>query len=91
MRSRTSGRHPQIVGLLCGHVHWLVAREWAGTQARIIPSIAVDVRKGVDEVEARGRPMYFLHETSADGRLVSRARWADTGSKADPRFVARAD
>ena len=76
-------RHPQVVGILCGHVHWLVEREWAGTQARIMPSIAVDVRRGVDEAEAQGRPMYFLHETSADRRLVSRARWADTGSEAD--------
>lgn len=85
------GRHPQVVGVLCGHVHWLVEREWAGTQARIMPSIAVDVRRGIDEAEAQGRPMYFLHETSADGRLVSRARWADTGSEADPRFAVRAD
>jgi hypothetical protein len=45
-------RHPHVVGLLCGHVHWPVERQWAGTQARIMPSVAVDVRKGVDEVKA---------------------------------------
>jgi len=78
-------RYPQIVGLLCGHVHWHIEREWAGTQVRIMPSIAVDVRKGVDEVEARGRPMYFLHELSADGRLVSRTRWGDRDSDAERR------
>jgi len=67
-------RHEQIAGVLCGHVHWLVEREWAGTQARIMPSIAVDVRKGVDETEAEHRPIYWLHEIDADARLVSRAR-----------------
>lgn len=64
----------QIVGLLCGHVHWLVEREWAGTQARIMPSIAVDVRKGIDEDEAQGRPIYFLHRFSSDNGLVSEPR-----------------
>jgi 3',5'-cyclic AMP phosphodiesterase CpdA len=68
------GRHPQIVGLLCGHVHWLVEREWAGTQARIMPSIAVDVRKGIDENEAQGRPIYLLHRISAEIGLVSETR-----------------
>ena len=69
-------RNAQVVGLLCGHVHWLVEREWAGTQARIMPSIAVDVRKGVDETVAEGRPVYWLHEASAQTGLVSRARQA---------------
>jgi len=67
-------RHPQVVGMLCGHVHWPVEREWAGTQARIMPSIAVDVRKGVDETEARGRPIYMLHSLSRPTGIVSRAR-----------------
>lgn len=68
-------RHPNIVGLLCGHVHWPVERTWAGTEARIMPSIAVDVRKGVDETVARGRPIYMLHQVSAAG-LVSRQVFA---------------
>ncbi len=67
-------RNPQIVGLLCGHVHWLVAREWAGTQARIMPSIAVDVRKGIDEQEAQGSPIYLLHRVSAQDGLISEPR-----------------
>lgn len=73
------GRHPQVIVMLCGHVHWQVDREWAGTQARIMPSIAVDVRKGVDETEARGRPIYMLHRLSAAG-LVSEVRTADGGA-----------
>jgi len=70
-------RQPQVTGLLCGHVHWPVAREWAGTQARIMPSVAVDVRKGIDETEARGRPIYMLHRVSGVAGLVSQALEAD--------------
>jgi 3',5'-cyclic AMP phosphodiesterase CpdA len=68
------GNHPQIVGLLCGHVHWLVECEWAGISARIMPSVAVDVRKGIDETAARGRPIYLQHEFSAAAGLVSQSR-----------------
>lgn len=67
-------RYAQIVGLLCGHVHWPVERDWAGTVARIMPSVAIDVRKGVDEVEARGRPIYMLHRLSGQSRLDSQFR-----------------
>lgn len=70
-------RQPQVTGLLCGHVHWPVTREWAGTQARIMPSVAVDVRKGIDETEARGRPIYMLHRVSRAAGLVSQALEAD--------------
>jgi 3',5'-cyclic AMP phosphodiesterase CpdA len=67
-------RHPQVSGLLCGHVHWPVERNWAGTQARIMPSVAVDVRKGIDEAEAQGRPVYLLHRLSGDSLLTSQQR-----------------
>lgn len=60
-------RHPQIIGFVCGHVHWPVEREWAGTQARIMPSVAVDVRKGIDEENVKGRSIYMLHDFRADG------------------------
>jgi len=66
--------HPQVVGLLCGHVHWLVDCEWAGTSAHIMPSVAVDVRKGIDETVARERPIYMQHRFSNDTGLVSQAR-----------------
>jgi Icc protein len=79
---RIVGQQPQVVGLFCGHVHWPVAREWAGTQARIMPSIAVDVRKGVDETDARGRPVYMLHRLSRATGLVSQARTAGAGDSA---------
>jgi 3',5'-cyclic AMP phosphodiesterase CpdA len=70
-------QRPQVVGMLCGHVHWPVSRSWAGTEARIMPSVAVDVRKGVDENEARGRPVYMLHRVSRAEGLVSEARMVE--------------
>ena len=73
-------RHEQVVGLLCGHVHWPVSREWAGTQARIMPSVAIDVRKGLDEAEAAGRPVYLLHRLSGAEGLSSQSRYADAAA-----------
>jgi 3',5'-cyclic AMP phosphodiesterase CpdA len=76
-------KHSQVVGLLCGHVHWPVMREWAGTQARIMPSIAVDVRKGVDEATLQGRPVYMLHRVSRETGLASETRPVESGLKAE--------
>lgn len=70
-------RNEQVVGLLCGHVHWPVERDWAGTAARIMPSVAVDVRKGVDEVEARERPIYMLHSLADPTAMGSQSRMVD--------------
>ena len=67
-------RHAQVIGVLCGHVHWPVSREWAGTQARIMPSVAVDVRKGVDEDEVGGRPQYLLHRLCRVNGIVTRTQ-----------------
>jgi 3',5'-cyclic AMP phosphodiesterase CpdA len=65
-------RHANVAGLLCGHVHWPVEREWAGTAARITPSVAIDVRKGIDEAERR--PIYMLHRVAGANGLVSQLR-----------------
>ena len=73
-------RHPQVVGMLCGHVHWPIERQWAGTSARIMPSVAVDLRKGIDESEAREQPIYMLHRLSAKTGLVSEARIVEAGT-----------
>lgn len=72
-------RFPHIKALLCGHVHWLVKREWAGTQVRVMPSVAVDLRKGVDETEAKERPIYLLHRLSGENGIVSDVRTVDSG------------
>jgi len=72
--SAVVGRHPQIERLLCGHVHCPVERPWAGTVASVMPSVAVDVRKGVNENEAREQPIYQLHQLMETNGIVSRAR-----------------
>ena len=41
---------------------------------------AVDVRKGVDEGEAQGRPVYLLHRLPAEAGIVSEARMVDTAA-----------
>ena len=74
------GRHPQVAGLLCGHVHWPVETCWAGTEARITPSVAVDVRKGIDEAAAMGRPIYLLPRLSGDGGITSLPRTVEDGN-----------
>ncbi len=66
-------RHPQVERLLCGHVHCLHREPWGGTVATTMPSVAVDLRKGVDAaIEAA--PLYLLHVASDDGGLVSHTR-----------------
>jgi Icc protein len=67
-------QHPQVLRLLCGHVHCPTERSWAGTQATTMASVAVDVRKGIDETQAKGRPIYQLHSMSDQAGLVSQAR-----------------
>jgi 3',5'-cyclic AMP phosphodiesterase CpdA len=73
-------RHLQVIGLLCGHVHWPVKRQWAGTEARIMPSIAVDVRKGIDETSVRELPIYLLHRLPGETGIVSQGRVAGGGA-----------
>lgn len=64
-------RHSQVEAMLCGHVHCPVDRAWAGTTAKVMPSVAVDVRKGIDETEAQGAPIYMLHRYSEETGLIS--------------------
>ena len=66
-------RHPQVVRLLCGHVHCFHRETWGGTVATAMPSVAVDLRKGVDSAIG-ARPLYVLHATTADMNLVTQTR-----------------
>ena len=66
-------RHPQIERLLCGHVHRLHRESWGGTVATTMPSVAVDLRKGVDKA-TEAAPLYLLHVASGEGGLVSHTR-----------------
>jgi 3',5'-cyclic AMP phosphodiesterase CpdA len=63
-------RHPQVVRLLCGHVHCLHRESWGGTVAMTMPSVAVDLRKRIDAA-TEAAPLYVLHVASSDGDLVS--------------------
>ncbi len=67
-------RHPQVKALLCGHVHRLIDRAWAGSRAVVMPSVAVDLRKDVEEATAKNRPIYMLHQLSDGSDLSSEAR-----------------
>ena len=64
-------RHQQVRGLVCGHVHWPVDCWWADRPARITPSVAIDLRKGVDEKEATNRPIYMIHNLSRGEGIAS--------------------
>jgi Icc protein len=66
-------RHPQVERLLCGHVHRWHREPWGGTVATTMPSVAVDLRKGVDPAFEEA-PLYLLHVVSSDGGLVSETR-----------------
>jgi hypothetical protein len=39
-----------------------------------MPSVAVDLRNGIDETKARERPIYMLHRLSQQAEIVSLAR-----------------
>ena len=66
-------RHPQVARLLCGHVHCYHRETWGGTVATAMPSVAVDLRKGVDSAIG-ARPLYCLHATTEDMNLVTQTR-----------------
>ncbi len=66
-------RHPQVVRLLCGHVHCLHRETWGGTVATTMPSVAVDLRKG-EHVAPEAAPVYLLHVASSDNGVVSHTR-----------------
>jgi len=63
-------RNPQVMRLLCGHAHCMHREDWGGTLATTMPSVAVDLRKGVDAV-FDGAPIYLLHTASGDGELAT--------------------
>ena len=82
-------RHPQVVRLLCGHVHCRSETPWAGTLATTMPSVAVDVRKGVDETAAQERPIYLLHRLAEAAGADSAAAGGDmSGAMSEARLVA---
>ncbi len=68
-------RHPQVRRLLCGHCHRSAHVAWAGTEATIMPSVARDLRKGVDAQHLADTPLYQLHDIADDGAVTTQTRF----------------
>ena len=66
-------KHPQVVRLLCGHVHCFHRQSWGGTVATAMPSVAVDLRKGVHG-GIGARPLYCRHATTDDMNVTTATR-----------------
>jgi Icc protein len=68
------GRHPQVLRVLCGHVHWSIQCRFAGTLGQIGPGVAHAVQLTLAGAPSRWvlePPAVLLHEWR-DGRgLVS--------------------
>jgi 3',5'-cyclic AMP phosphodiesterase CpdA len=67
-------RHRQVRRLLCGHCHRSSQRIWADTQATTMPSVARDLREGIDAQRLAGTPLYQLHALSDDGEVATQTR-----------------
>jgi 3',5'-cyclic-AMP phosphodiesterase len=68
------GRHPQVVRVLCGHVHRSAQCLWAGTLAQICPNVAHAVQLTLSGAPARWimePPALLLHEWRDGQGLVS--------------------
>src|ERR1051325_2628479 len=83
-------RHPQIERILCGHLHRVIDRRFAGTVAGTAPSTAhqirLDLRSGAPLRLMFEPPGYQLHHWR-DGALVSHT--AVCGDWSAPLSVAR--
>lgn len=67
-------RHPQIVRVLFGHVHFSTFFDWAGSLASTMGSVAVDVRKGMDSSGRDAEPLYQVHIWDEGGTLTTQTR-----------------
>lgn len=66
--------HPNIVRILCGHVHRPAQGEVAGVRASAIPSIAADLRMGTYPEGYAERPLYQIFDfdpASGDSRCIA--------------------
>ena len=70
-------RHPQVERLLCGHVHCWHREQLGGTVATTMPSVAVDLRKGIDATVGAA-PLYLLYIVSSGGGVASQPRFVSS-------------
>lgn len=69
-------RHPHIIRVLFGHVHFSTCFDWAGSLASTMGSLAVDVRKGMDGSGRDDEPLYQVHtwDEAGAGSLTTQTR-----------------
>lgn len=72
-------RHPQIVRVLCGHVHRPVQVSFGGTTALIAPSVAhqlpLDLRADAPSAFVFEPPAFMLHKWRKERGLVSHTQY----------------
>lgn len=66
------GRHPEIAGILCGHLHRPLDMALGGAVARTMESVAVDLSQDPDRTGCA--PVYHLHETTMPAGLATARR-----------------
>lgn len=85
-------RHPQIVHILCGHVHRPTHTLWHGVPASIGPSpshaVALDLRAGGPPAYVLEPPACHLHSWQPGGGLVSQISYIGTFDGPHPFFDA---
>ncbi len=69
-------KHRQVRRLFCGHCHWISRNDWAGIEVTTTTSVALDVRKGIDESVYGNTPIYQLHRVTLDGTVTTETRYA---------------
>ncbi len=75
-------RHPQVVGVICGHIHRAITTAFAGTVASTWPSTGPQVALALDGSANRycdEPPAVALHHWSPEGGLVSHVSYVDAG------------
>jgi 3',5'-cyclic AMP phosphodiesterase CpdA len=86
-------RHPQVVRLLCGHVHRSIQAVWHGIGASIAPShshaVALDLRTGGPSAFTLEPPACHLHHWREDVGLVSHLSFIGTYPGPFPFFDER--
>jgi 3',5'-cyclic-AMP phosphodiesterase len=70
-------RHPQVLGVTCGHVHRAVATVWAGRAATVAPAVAWEVPPNFSHNGPTGlvpqAPGFLLHLWTPEAGLVTHA------------------
>lgn len=76
-RLRQALQHTErVVAVFCGHVHRQTQGTVGNIPAFVATCVATPLRRGDYPPAASGRPIYYIHQLGADGRLVTETRIA---------------